>query len=76
MKTLPKFTLIYDPSVGEEDKWYINDHTFMKDTNGRWHLFDVTRKEPVGTGEEIPFTHAIVPQLTGPWTKKSFRSQS
>jgi len=70
--TAGKFTLIYDPSVGEEDKWYINDHTFVKDTNGTWHLFGITHKEPVGTGEEILFAHAIAPQLTGPWTKKPF----
>ena len=24
------FTKIYDPSIGEAEKWYINDHTIIK----------------------------------------------
>ena len=28
------FSLIYDPSVGEAEPWYINDHTFFRDHDG------------------------------------------
>jgi hypothetical protein len=39
--TAGNFIYIYDPSVGEleQQKWYINDHTFIKDKNNTWHLF-------------------------------------
>ena len=28
------FERIYDPSVGEDERWYINDHTFVRDDVG------------------------------------------
>ncbi len=36
--TAGAFRLIYDPSVGEAEPWYINDHTFFRDHEGAWHL--------------------------------------
>lgn len=36
------FVKIYDPSVGENEHWYINDHCFIQDTNGLWHMFGIT----------------------------------
>ena len=24
------FELVYDPSVGEDEPWYVNDHTFVR----------------------------------------------
>jgi len=70
--TAGNFTYIYDPSVGEQEKWYINDHTFIKDTNGTWHLFGITHKEPQDPEHEILFAHATAPHLSGPWIKQPF----
>jgi beta-fructofuranosidase len=70
--TAGNFTYIYDPSVGEQEKWYINDHTFIKDTNGTWHLFGITHQEPADPVHEILFAHATAPHLSGPWIKQPF----
>jgi hypothetical protein len=29
-----EFKKIYDPSIGEPNQWYINDHCFIRDANG------------------------------------------
>ncbi|GAB3669438.1 hypothetical protein GCM10027589_36960 [Actinocorallia lasiicapitis] len=64
------FVQIYDPSVGESRPWYINDHTFIKDAQGTWHLFGITHAEPSNDSDEKTFAHATAPALTGPWTKR------
>jgi len=38
-------TQIYNPDVNGQD-WYMNDHTFIKDGTGKWHLFGIQRQEP------------------------------
>lgn len=64
------FTNIYDPSVGESTKWYINDHTLIRDdATNTWHLFGITHQEPADPEHEHVFAHATAPQLYGPWTK-------
>ena len=73
--TAGDFTYIYDPSVGELEtqKWYINDHTFIKDNKGLWHLFGITHTEPLADGDhEVLFAHATAPHLFGPWAKQPF----
>jgi hypothetical protein len=60
---------IYDPSVGEAERWYINDHTFVRDQGGTWHLFGITHAEPMAPFDEKQFAHATAPALHGPWTK-------
>jgi arabinan endo-1,5-alpha-L-arabinosidase len=40
------FGRIYDPSVGEMQPCYINDHTFARDQHGTWHLIGITHREP------------------------------
>jgi len=70
--TAGNFTHIYDPSIGEQQKWYINDHTFIKDTKGIWHLFGITHTEPADPDHEILFAHATAPHLLGPWTKQPY----
>ena len=65
------FTKIYDPSVGEKEHWYINDHTFIRAEDGQWHLFGITHKEPAKAMEEKFFAHATAPSLLGPWTKQA-----
>jgi sucrose-6-phosphate hydrolase SacC (GH32 family) len=74
--TAGNFTKIYDPSVGEAVPWFFNDHTFIKDASGTWHLFGITDEEPLippGVVEDSDqFGHATAPSLAGPWTKQPF----
>ncbi|MFE0027979.1 family 43 glycosylhydrolase [Amycolatopsis sp. NPDC059021] len=70
--TVGKFEKIYDPSVGEKEPWYLNDHTFIQDTRGTWHVFGITHAEPADPEHEIVFAHATAPELHGPWTKQPF----
>ena len=66
------FQLIYDPSVGETERWYINDHTFILDHTGKWHLIGITHAEPADPFDELHLAHATAPALHGPWTKQPF----
>ncbi len=69
--TAGKFEKIYDPSVSKSEQWYINDHTFVIDANGTWHLFGITHKEPADPMDEKSFAHATSPSLSkGPWKKQ------
>ncbi|MBL7186112.1 MAG: family 43 glycosylhydrolase [Phycisphaerae bacterium] len=68
-----EFVKIYDPSVGEDDKWYINDHCFIYGHEHTWHLFGITRQEPAMPLEEINFAHATAKTLLQqPWSKQPF----
>lgn len=70
------FTKVYDPSVGETVPWFFNDHTFIRDAAGTWHLFGITDEEPLippGVVEDSDqLGHATAPSLSGPWTKRPF----
>lgn len=64
---------IYDPSAGEEGPWYINDHCFLRDESGLWHLFGITHAEPLDPLGETNLAHATSPSLVeGPWRKEPF----
>ena len=64
---------IYDPSINEPNKWYINDHCFIRDSNGTWHLFGITHKEPALPMDERNFAHATSDSLTRKgWKKEPF----
>jgi arabinan endo-1,5-alpha-L-arabinosidase len=65
------FNKIYDPSIGEKERWYINDHTFIRAENGQWHLFGITHREPADPYQEKFLAHATAPDLRGPWTKQA-----
>lgn len=67
-----EFSLIYDPSIGESEPWYINDHTFVRDLGGTWHLIGITHAEPMFPHDEKHLAHATAPALHGPWTKQPF----
>ena len=68
-----EFVKIYDPSVGEKGKWYINDHCFIRGKDGTWHLFGITHAEPSDALDEDNFAHATSPALLQiPWTKQPF----
>ncbi len=64
------FQKIYDPSQGESDLWYINDHCFIQDKAGLWHMFGITHKEPAQPLEEKFFAHATsVNILASQWER-------
>ena len=67
------FRKIYDQSIDEKNKWYINDHCFIKATDGKWHMFGITHEEPANPREEKNFAHAIADSLTqSVWVKQPF----
>ncbi len=69
--TAGKFIKIYDPTIGETEPWYLNDHCFIQDDKGTWHLFGITHAEPAAPLNEISFAHATSPRLVGgPWIKQ------
>lgn len=67
-----EFQKIYDPSLGEEHPWYINDHTIIQAEDG-WHLFGITHEEPANPLEEKHCAHAFSPDLLHvPFQKRPF----
>ncbi|UCC23359.1 MAG: DUF2961 domain-containing protein, partial [Planctomycetota bacterium] len=67
------FQKIYDPSIGEQQKWYINDHCFIRAGDGTWHLFGITHAEPANPMDEDNLAHATAANLMqSPWQKKPF----
>ncbi|TDV56178.1 VCBS repeat protein [Actinophytocola oryzae] len=68
-----QFVRVYDPSVGETQQWYYNDHTLVRDVvTGTWHVFAITHAEPQNPLDEKSFGHATAPSPSGPWTKRPF----
>ncbi len=71
--TAGEFSKIYDPGVGETESWYINDHCFVKDPEGGWHLFGITHTDPPRPLEEDDFAHATADSLLqSPWVKQPY----
>lgn len=71
--TAGKMQRVYDPSIGEAEQWYINDHCFVLGNDGFWHLFGITHAEPANPLDEKNFAHAVAEHLTQkPWTKQPF----
>ncbi len=67
------FVRVYDPSVGEGEEWYINDHCFIRGAEGTWHLFGITHTEPAAPLDEDHFAHATAQRLVQqPWDKQPF----
>ncbi|GAB3839612.1 family 43 glycosylhydrolase [Kribbella italica] len=67
-----KFVKVYDPSVGENEQWYYNDHTLVQDhKTGTWHVYAITHAEPANPLDEKSFGHATAPTPNGPWTKQA-----
>jgi arabinan endo-1,5-alpha-L-arabinosidase len=42
---LGEFKQIYSPVDGAGNPWWINDHAFMRDQAGTWHLIGITQKQ-------------------------------
>ncbi|GGM01750.1 DUF2961 domain-containing protein [Nakamurella endophytica] len=55
---------VFDPSVGKDAAWYVNDHTFVQGPDGRWNLFGITHAEPAAPLDESFFVHATADSLT------------
>jgi len=69
--TSSEFQKIYDPSIGESEKWYINDHCFIQDKDGLWHMFGITHQEPAAPLDEKFLAHATSKNLlTEQWEKQ------
>jgi arabinan endo-1,5-alpha-L-arabinosidase len=67
-----EFVKIYDPSVGEKEKWYINDHCFIYGEE-KWHTFGITHQEAADPMHERFFAHATAEKLLQqPWDKQPF----
>jgi sucrose-6-phosphate hydrolase SacC (GH32 family) len=66
------FVRIHDPSPHAGERWYINDHTIVRDRTGLWHLFGITHAEPAKPHDEKHLAHATAPDLHGPWTTQPF----
>lgn len=63
------YTKIYDPSRNGVS-YYINDHAFIRGSDGTWHMFGITDTGPPHSGGEQTFAHATAPSLTGTWTRQ------
>jgi beta-fructofuranosidase len=70
MVKVGEFTRIYDPSVGEDEQWYINDHCFIYGPDNLWHLIGITHEEPPKPLDEDNLAHAVSPELTEQTWKK------
>jgi hypothetical protein len=69
------FKELYDPKVGEPQPWCINDHTFIRGTDGTWHVFGITHVVPFNFGLDPGkhLLHATARTLTqSPWHKEPF----
>lgn len=65
------YRLIYEPSIGETESWYINDHCFIRGEDGLWHMFGITHADPANPLDEDFFAHATAKKLTdAPWDKQ------
>jgi len=64
---------VYDPTPPGDPAKYLNDHTVVLGSDGRWHLYSIIGdKVPPGQWpdytKEINFAHASAPAPDGPWT--------
>lgn len=69
MISVGAFVRIYDPSVGESEPWYINDHCFVRGDDGLWHMFGITHPEPANPLDEKFLAHATAADPAAAWTK-------
>jgi arabinan endo-1,5-alpha-L-arabinosidase len=67
------FDRIYNPSIGEKESWYINDHCFIMGKDGTWHMFGITHADPARAWDEDNFAHATSKNLAEfTWEKQPF----
>lgn len=71
-----EFFKIYDPTIGEAEPWYVNDHTIVQDADG-WHLFGITHAEPAKPLEEVLCARAFTEDiLRTPFAKQPVTFQA
>lgn len=73
--TVGEFRLIYDPAEGASEPWCLNDHTFVKGPDRKWHMFGITHVKPFeffkDPGRNL--AHATADSLLQqPWRKEPF----
>ncbi len=67
-----EYALFYNPSVFENEPWYINDHCIIRAQDG-WHLFGITHKEPADPLNETLCAHALGTSLSDrTWKKQPY----
>jgi len=67
------FFKIYDPGTKRKVTRSVNDHCFMRDKNGKWHMFGILLTEPYKPISGRVFVHAVADSLTQvPWSNKPF----
>lgn len=60
---------LLDASPSVDEPWYINDHTLIRASDGRWHVFGIWHPEPAAPLDETMFLHASADDLEGAqWT--------
>jgi len=70
-----KFSEVYDPTVGETNRWALNDHTIIFGPDKLWHVFAITHPIPLNWYEDPGrnLLHATATNLTqAPWHKAPF----
>lgn len=50
---------IFDSRGYASTPCYVNDHTLVRDAEGRWHLFGIFHAETFNSGDEREFVHAV-----------------
>jgi beta-xylosidase len=70
-----EFKEIYDPTFKGTEPWCINDHTFIRGPDKKWHVFGITHVLPLDffkdPGKQL--LHATADTLTqSPWKKEPF----
>jgi hypothetical protein len=72
--TVGEFQLIYNPRIGTNQPWCINDHCFIQAEDGLWHMFGITHVEPFNWDDDPArnLAHATACHLLQtPWDRQS-----
>lgn len=59
-----EFKQIYSPVDNDGYPWWINDHSFMLDKSGTWHLVGITQKQPVNDLFQLALDDVKIRQLS------------
>ncbi len=59
-----EFTRIYSPVDDAGDPWWINDHAFIRDHSGTWHLIGITQKQEPHEFFQLAFDDAAIEAMS------------
>jgi len=59
-----EFRLIYSPVDEAGDPWWINDHAFMRDESGTWHLIGITQKQEPNEFFQLAFDDPAIESMS------------